>query len=87
MKKIKILAVIFVTSLALTACSSSPEKLVCQFEKACEQGNTEKAERILEKMEKLGEDKFTKNQEERILEAYDNYMIDKVTVINTYKMV
>ncbi len=69
MKKMLLVATFFMASMMLTSCSNSPEKLVSQYEKACQAGDINKAGKILEKMEKLGEDKFTSSQEMRISKA------------------
>ncbi len=68
MKKLSVVALALVASLSFTSCNS-PESLVKQYEKACKAGNEEKAEKILEKMNKYDEDDFTADQMSRIFEA------------------
>lgn len=69
MKKLSFIALAIVASLTFTSCGNSAESLVSQYEKACKAGNTEKAMKIAEKMEKLDEDELTEEQALRIYNA------------------
>ena len=69
MKKLSFIALAIVASLTFTSCGNSAESLVSQYEKACKAGNTEKAMKIAEKMEKLDDDELTEEQALRIYNA------------------
>ena len=67
----KLKHIAFVALVALLAACTNQESLLRDYEKACEQGNSLKAAKALNQMEKKYPNKqdWTEDQQERILEA------------------
>ena len=67
--KLKYLA--FVTLVALLAACTTPESLLKDYEKACENGNAVKAAKVLKEIEKKypNDEDWTEEQQERLIEA------------------
>lgn len=68
--KLKHLMMVLIAALML-ACTSTPESLLKDYEKACENGDITKAAKIANKMknEYPNDEDWTDEQEERFLEA------------------
>ena len=65
MKKIKLLAIILFAGMALAACNSTDSQ-ISQYEKACQKGDVEKAEKLAEELSKA---ELTTEQQARVATA------------------
>lgn len=65
MKKIKLLAIILFAGMALAACNST-DRQISQYEKACQKGDEEKAEKLAEELSKA---ELTTEQQARVATA------------------
>ena len=72
MQKIKVLVCVILAGVTLMACTPNKEKLIRQYEEACQKGDAVKADRIAEKLEQAFDEKdFDETEVARILKAQE----------------
>lgn len=69
MKKLFVVLTVIALVGFMSSCTPSAEKLLVQYEKAVEKADLEKATKVALEIEELGEEAFSEEQQERLLEA------------------